>query len=94
MPKELRVSGIINLRKMNLELIVRWLWLSRVEASRPWKEFEIQVPPMVLEIFEAATSSVLGDRASTFFWLDKWLPDGCLKDLAPHLFASIPRRLS
>jgi hypothetical protein len=94
MPKELKGLGIINLRKMNLALRVRWLWLSRVEASRPWKEFEIQVPPMVMEIFEAATSSIVGDGASTLFWLDKWLPDGRLKDLAPHLFASIPRRLS
>jgi hypothetical protein len=49
---------------------------------------------MVTEIFEAATSSVLGDGASTFFWLDKWLPNGRLKDLAPHLFALIPKRLS
>jgi hypothetical protein len=49
---------------------------------------------MVMVIFEAATSSIVGDGASTFFWLDKWLRDGCLKDLAPHLFASIPRRLS
>jgi hypothetical protein len=65
-----------------------------VEASRPWKEFDIQVPPMVTEIFEAATSSIVGDGASTFFWLDRWLPDGRLKDLAPRLFALIPRRLS
>jgi hypothetical protein len=48
---------------------------------------------MVIEIFEAATSSVVGDGASTFLWLDKWLPDGRLKDLAPHLFALIPWRL-
>jgi hypothetical protein len=33
---------------------------------------------MVMEIFEAATPSVVGDGASTFFWLDKWLPDGRL----------------
>jgi hypothetical protein len=49
---------------------------------------------MVTEIFKAATSSVVGDRASTFFWLDKWLPKGRLKDLAPSLFALIPKRLS
>jgi hypothetical protein len=48
---------------------------------------------MVTEIFEAATSSVVGDGASTFFWLDKWLPEGRLKDLAPRLFALIPKRL-
>jgi hypothetical protein len=94
MPKELGGLGIINLRKMNIALRMRWLWLSRVEASRPWKEFDIQVPPMVTEIFEAATSSMVGDGASTFFWLDKWLREGRHKDLAPHLFALIPKRLS
>jgi hypothetical protein len=26
--------------------------------------------------------------------MDKWLPGGRLKDLAPHLFEKIPRRLS
>jgi hypothetical protein len=41
MPKELGGLGIINLRKMNIALRARWLWLSRVEASRPWKEFDI-----------------------------------------------------
>jgi hypothetical protein len=93
MPKEFGGLGIPNLRKMNLALRARWLWLSHVEASRPWKEFEIQVPPMVTEIFEAATYSVVGYGSATFFWLDSWLPDGRLKDLAPHLFALIPRRL-
>jgi hypothetical protein len=94
MPKELGGLGIINLRKMNIALRARWLWLSQVEASRPWREFDIQVPPMVTEVFEAATSSMVGDGASTFFWLDKWLPEGRLKDLAPRLFALIPKRLS
>jgi hypothetical protein len=65
-----------------------------VEASRPWIEFDIQVPPKVTEIFEAVTSSVVGDGTATFFWLDNWLRDGRLKDLAPHLFALIPKRLS
>jgi hypothetical protein len=94
MPKEFGGLGIPNLRKMNLALWPRWLWLSRMEASRSWKEFEIQVPPMVTEIFEAATYSVVGNGSATFFWLDSWLPDGHLKDLAPHLFALISRRLS
>jgi hypothetical protein len=52
---------------MNIALRTRWLWLSRVEASRPWKEFDIRVPALVTEVFEAASSSVLGDGASTFF---------------------------
>jgi hypothetical protein len=49
---------------------------------------------MAMEIFETATSLVMGDGATTFFWLDNWLPDGRLKDLAPHLFVLISKRLS
>jgi hypothetical protein len=49
---------------------------------------------MVKEVSKVATYSVVGDGASTFFWLDKWLPEGRLKDLAPRLFALIPKRLS
>jgi hypothetical protein len=95
MPKELGRLGIIILRKMNIALKTRWLWLSRVEASRSWREFGIQVPPIVTKVFKAAASSVVGDGASTFFWLDKWrLPEGRLKDLAPRLVALIPKRLS
>jgi hypothetical protein len=47
---------------------------------------------MVMEIFEAATSSIVGDGASPFFWLDNWLPDGRLKDLAPHLYCIDPEK--
>jgi hypothetical protein len=65
-----------------------------VEASQSWKEFDMQVPQRVSEIFEAATSLEVGDGATTFFWLDSWLSDGRLKDLAPHLFALILKRLS
>jgi hypothetical protein len=94
MPKDFGGLGIPNLLKMNLALWAWWLWLSRVETSRSWKESEIQVSLMVTEIFEATTCSVVGDGSATFFWLDSWLPGGRLKDLASHLFALIKRRLS
>jgi hypothetical protein len=48
---------------------------------------------MVTGIIEAATSSIVGDGATTFFLLDRWLPDGRLKDLASRLFALISKRL-
>jgi hypothetical protein len=42
--------------------------------------------------FEGATYSMLGDGAATFFWTDNWLPDGRICDIAPILFAAVPRR--
>jgi hypothetical protein len=63
MHKELRGLGIINLQKMNLALRAGWLWLSRVEASRPWKEFDIQrslrLPPPQWWVMELPLSSGL-----------------------------------
>lgn len=47
---------------------------------------------MVRQLFEGATYSVLGDRASTFFWTDRWLPEGRLVDIAPNLTAAVPKR--
>jgi hypothetical protein len=35
---------------------------------------------------------VLGDRASTLFWSDRWLPDGRISGIAPNLFAVVPKR--
>ncbi|KAM0899440.1 hypothetical protein ACQ4PT_021303 [Festuca glaucescens] len=91
-PKEWGGLGIPNLRMMNMALRARWLWLQRVDNTRPWSEFNIQVPSMVRQIFEGATYSVIGDGKSTFFWTDKWLPEGRLRDIAPNLFAAVPKR--
>ena len=74
MPKTLGGLGIPNIKLMNLALRTRWLWLKRVEDSKPWKEFNIQVPTIVHHLFEAATSSHVGDGASTFFWTYRWIP--------------------
>ena len=43
-------------------------------------------------MFEAATRSVLRDRASTLFWTDKWLPDGPIYDIAPNMFGAVSRQ--
>ena len=33
----------------------------------------------------------MGDGASTFFWLDRWLPGGRVKELAPNLLLKVPK---
>jgi hypothetical protein len=92
-PKEWGGFVIPNLRMMNVALRTRWLWLQRVDESKPWKELNIQVPQLARHLFEGATYSVPGDGASTLFWSDRWLPDGCISDIAPNLFATVPKRV-
>jgi hypothetical protein len=91
-PKKWGGLGIPNLRMMNVALRTRWLWLQRVDESKPWKELNIQVPQLARQLFEGATYSVLGDGESTFFWSDRWLPGGRISDIAPNLFAAVPKR--
>ncbi|KAM0911172.1 hypothetical protein ACQ4PT_013675 [Festuca glaucescens] len=92
-PKEWGGLGIPNLRMMNVALRTRWLWLQRVDDSKPWKELNIQVPQLARQLFEGATYSVLRDGASTLFWTDRCLPDGWISDIAPNLFDAVPKRV-
>ena len=92
MPKHLGGLGIPNLRLMNHALQARWLWLSRTDCTKLWSEFHIQVPRVVRQLFDVATSSVVGDGSSTFFWTDKWLPGGRVRELAPNLLLKVTKR--
>jgi hypothetical protein len=73
-------------------LYARWPWLSSVEASEPWKEFNTQIPVMAQLIFEAGTSSAVGDGATTFFWTGWWLRGGRIKDFVPSLFKKVTKQ--
>ena len=39
-----------------------------------------------------AVSSEIGDGANTLLWTDRWIHGQCIADLAPRLFAAIPKR--
>jgi hypothetical protein len=42
--------------------------------------------------FAVAVSSEVGDGEHTLFWTDRWLHGRCIEELAPCLFAAIPKR--
>ena len=52
----------------------------------------IQVPEQVRAFFAVAVYSEVGDGTKTLFWTDRWLHGQCITDLAPRLFAVIPKR--
>jgi hypothetical protein len=71
---------------------MRWLWLAKTEPEHLWASLTIKVPSKVKEFFSMAMQIVVGDEASTLFWTDQWLFGHRTEDLAPQLFAIIPKR--
>ena len=50
------------------------------------------MPDQVRAFFAVAVYSEVGNGANTLFWTDRWLHGQCITDLAPRLFAAIPKR--
>jgi hypothetical protein len=92
LPKELGGLGISDLKSLGWALRMRWVWLQKTEPHRPWANLPIQVPEQVRAFFAVAVYSEVRDGTKTLFWTDRWLHGQCIADLAPRLFAVIPKR--
>ncbi|PVH61987.1 hypothetical protein PAHAL_3G172600 [Panicum hallii] len=55
--------------------ILRWIWLKRTDANRPWKNLSLDFgnDPEVKAMFNASIDIELGDGCLTLFWSDHWL---------------------
>jgi hypothetical protein len=60
----------------------------------PWASSPIQSNGQVKSLFYLAMSTEVGDDNSTLFWRDRWLMGRRLMDLAPHVFALVPKRFA
>jgi hypothetical protein len=45
-----------------------------------------------LDIFAASTAMVVGNGESALFWEDRWVDDRSIKELAPEVYALVPKR--
>lgn len=82
-PKWAGVLDLPNLRWLNIAMQARWPWLQRTDPSRPWSEFEIEVPEESRQIYCAATRCTIGNGMHTRFWEDRWLDGARMQDVAP-----------
>lgn len=89
MPKWAGGLGLPNLRWLKISMCARWLWLKRVEDSRPWAQFHIQVPPESHAIYRAPIFVDIGDGRTSFFWEDRWLQDRRVQEIAPRIYDRI-----
>jgi hypothetical protein len=91
-PLHLGGLGIPDLARMAISLRVRWLWRMHTDPQRPWRGLDMQFSKAELDIFAASTSMTLGNGESALFWEDRWLDGRSIKELAPEVFALVPKR--
>jgi hypothetical protein len=60
-PKCFGGLGIPNLRLLNLVLRCRWSWLQWTDPTKACAEFDLQLPSLLVVIFEASTVVQLGN---------------------------------
>ena len=92
-PIDLGGLGIHNLEVMGWALQMRWLWLEKTGAARPWAGLEIPVYPNAVAMFVVATKSLVGNGRTTCFWTDRWLHGSRLEDLAPNVVKCVSLRI-
>jgi hypothetical protein len=66
----------------------------RSEPNKPWANLPIQVSVEVASLISVAVTTEVGNGSSTLFWKDKWLDGRSIKDIAPLVYALVPKRKS
>lgn len=79
--------GIHDLRLASFALRLRWLWMQKTDADRPWKRMQLDFgkDPTLCQMFQASIDIQLGVRNLSLFWIDKWYGDSSLCTMAPDL---------
>jgi hypothetical protein len=52
----------------------------------------MQFSKVELDAFAASTSMLVGNGESSLFWEDRWLDGRSIKEMAPEIYALVPKR--
>jgi len=90
--RELGGLGIADLKSLGIALKARWPWLKRSVPSKPWANLPIQVSKEVAGLVSVTVITEVGSGSNTLLWKDKWLDGKGIQDIAPLVFALVPKR--
>jgi hypothetical protein len=91
-PISLGGLGVHDLERAGLALRLRWLWLSRTDQDRAWSGLDLQFTQQERCLFFASTYMIAGDGQTGRFWEDRWIDGRSVSQIAPELYAYIPKR--
>ncbi|XP_071681454.1 uncharacterized protein [Lolium perenne] len=84
--------GIQDLHRTSLALRTRWQWLSRTDNNRAWSGLDLQFTTEETDFFFVSTSMTIGNGQTAKFWEDRWIGGRAVREIAPDLYACIPKR--
>jgi hypothetical protein len=65
--------GILDIERFSRALWLRWLWLARSNAIRPWVGMKLPVDETDIALFKAPTRVIVHDGRKASFWLSTWI---------------------
>uniref|UniRef100_A0A452YA34 Uncharacterized protein n=1 Tax=Aegilops tauschii subsp. strangulata TaxID=200361 RepID=A0A452YA34_AEGTS len=83
--------GVEDLERTRLALRLRWLWFSRTDDTRAWSTLDMQFSAEEQAIFFASTYMMIVDGLTAKFWEDRWISGRSISEIAPLLYACIPK---
>jgi hypothetical protein len=92
-PKEMGGLGLFDIRSLGWALRAKWPWLQRTEPEKPWAQFQTSVCKEVQSLIDMVVATEVGDGNNTFFWKDRWINGQRISDMAPSVFAMVPKRI-
>lgn len=94
-PTDLGGLGIMDLRIASYALRMRWLWLKKTDANRPWRKLQFQLgnDSMLQQMFQASIQVQIGDGNMALFWIDRWNDDSSPSIVAPNLCKLVRTRI-
>uniref|UniRef100_A0A8I6XQ71 Reverse transcriptase zinc-binding domain-containing protein n=1 Tax=Hordeum vulgare subsp. vulgare TaxID=112509 RepID=A0A8I6XQ71_HORVV len=90
-PISLGGLGVRDLERSGLAMCLRWLWFSRTDGTRAWSGLDLQFSTEERNFFFASTTMQLGNDQQALFWENTWLEGHAIREIAPQLYACIPK---
>ena len=91
-PRQLGGLGIRDIHRVGIALRTRWLWFSCTDNTRAWAGLALQFTAEERAFFFASTTMQIGNGMEAFFWEDRWIDGRFVGEIAPLLYACIPKR--
>ena len=85
-PKELGGLGVIDLHKQGIALRMRWEWLSRTDATRPWQGLNWTPDKQASAAFTSLVKWQVREGSKVLFWKDRWIGGATIGELAPLIY--------